>query len=177
VRKRRLDQLELRSQALEKLLVTLRSSSDSEAKILVELIKRDAPLEELLEFLDEHPGEVANETRAALSASPPPEGVGIRRMLAISELVDQPTVSVPAAPWTKVTKDDGLVSHLMSAYLNWYHFYYHIFDEHLFLEAMVAGNLDSVYCSPLLVNAVLGMGCVSDIVYFVIGLVLLITGA
>lgn len=82
-------------------------------------------------------------------------------MLTINELVDKPAFSVPAAPWTKITHNDWVVSHLVSAYLNWYHFYYHNFDEVLFLEAMVSGDLESSYCSPLLVNAVLAMGCVS----------------
>ncbi|OAG41676.1 hypothetical protein AYO21_04140 [Fonsecaea monophora] len=159
-RKRRIDELELRSHALDRILISLRNSSAPESRQLLELIKRDAPLEEILEFLDAHPGPVANETRRALSATPPPEGGGgIRRMLAISELVDDPTYKVPAAPWTTVTKDDQLVSHLVSSYLNWYHFYYHNFDEKLFLDAMVAKNLQSPYCSPFLVNAVLGMGC------------------
>ncbi|KIW32178.1 hypothetical protein, variant [Cladophialophora immunda] len=159
-RKRRLDELELRSHALDRILISLRKSPAPESRQLLELIKRDAPLEEILEFLDAHPGPVANETRRALSATPPPEGGGgIRRMLAISELTDDPTFRVPAAPWTTVTKDDLLVSHLVSAYLNWYHFYYHNFDEKLFLEAMAAGDLQSPYCSPFLVNAVLGMGC------------------
>ncbi|EXJ68033.1 uncharacterized protein A1O5_08648 [Cladophialophora psammophila CBS 110553] len=158
-RKRRLNELELRSHALDRILISLKHSSSPEARQLLELIKQDAPLEEIILFLDTHPGPAANETRAALSASPPPEGDGIRRMLAISELTDNPTFRVPAAPWTTVTKDDLLVSHLVSAYINWYHFYYHNFDEKLFLAAMAKGNLDSSYCSPFLVNAVLGMGC------------------
>ncbi|OAP60583.1 hypothetical protein AYL99_05585 [Fonsecaea erecta] len=159
-RKRRLEELELRSNALDRILISLRNSSSPEARQLLDLIKRDGPLEEILEFLDAHPGPVANETRAALSATPPPEGGGgIRRMLAISELTDEPTFRVPAVPWTTVTKDDLFVSHLVSAYLNWYHFYYHNFDEKLFLEAMVAGDLQSPYCSPFLANAVLGMAC------------------
>jgi hypothetical protein len=49
----------------------------------------------------------------------------------------------------------------VSAYLSWYHWFYHNFDEQLFLDAMSAGDLGSKYCSPFLVNAVLGMGCVS----------------
>ena len=161
VRKRKLDDLELRSRTLDKLLVTLKASTNSDARQLLELIRRDAPLEELVQFLDEHPGEVAEETREAIRNSPPPDTGGIRRMLAISELIDQPTVQVPAAPWTKVTNDNAFVSHLVSVYLNWYHFYFHNFDEGLFIEAMKAGKLGSVYCSPFLVNAVLGMGCVS----------------
>jgi hypothetical protein len=162
VRKRRLDELEFRSNALDRLLLKLRNSSHAEARELIDLIKRDAPLEDILEFIEKNPGELADETRRALSASPPPpEGAGIRRMLAISELIDMPTFQVEAAPWTTVTSDNAFVSNALSAYYNWYHFHYLNFDWDLFLEAFKAKDLYSPYCSPLLVNAVLGMGCVS----------------
>ncbi|ETI22501.1 hypothetical protein G647_06576 [Cladophialophora carrionii CBS 160.54] len=157
-RKRRLDELELRSQALDKLLSSLKSSSSSEAAQLLELIKGDASLEEIVRFLDRHPGKLADEARATLSPSPP-LGSQQRRMLTLTELTDNPTYKVTAAPWTTVTEDDFFVSHLLSAYLSWYHWYYHNFDERLFLGAMAAGDLGSIYCSPFLVNAVLGMGC------------------
>jgi hypothetical protein len=62
--------------------------------------------------------------------------------------------------WTQVTKDSHAVSHLMSAYMNWCHRFYYFFDEDLFLDAMGKGEIDSPYCSPLLVNACLGIGCV-----------------
>ncbi|EXJ77649.1 hypothetical protein A1O3_09877 [Capronia epimyces CBS 606.96] len=164
VRKRRLEELEARSQALDKLLVTLKHSSRSESRQLLDLIRRDAPLEEILQFLDDHPGQASNEAREALSASPPPEeGAGIRRMLAISELTDIPPYTAPAAPWTKITEDDSFVSHLISCYFTWFHFYYHNFDENLFLEAMKAGDLGSPFCSPFLVNVVLAIGCLFSV--------------
>lgn len=162
MRKRRLDELEFRSNALDRLLLKLRNSSYAEARELIDLIKRDAPLEDILEFIKNNPGEIADETRRALSASPPPpEGAGIRRMLAISELIDMPPFQVEADPWTAVTSDNALVSHLLSAYYGWYHFHYLNFDWELFIAALKAKDLNSPYCSPLLVNAVLGMGCVS----------------
>lgn len=151
----------MRSQALDRLLISLKHSPGSEARELIELIRRDAPLEEILEFLDAHPGRVADETRAILSPSPLLEEPEARRVMTVDELTDEPIYKVPASPWTTVTKDDLFVSHLVSAYLSWYHWYYHHFDERLFLDAITAGQVDSTYCSPLLVNAVLGMGCVS----------------
>jgi len=164
VRKRRLDELEFRSNALDKLLLKLRNSSHAEARELIDLLKRDAPLEEILEFIERNPGELADETKRALSASPPPpEGVGIRRMLAISELIDMPTFQVEAEPWTTVTSDNAFVSNVLSAYYNWFHWHYVNFDWELFLEAFKAKDLNSPYCSPFLVNAVLGMGCVSSL--------------
>jgi branched-subunit amino acid aminotransferase/4-amino-4-deoxychorismate lyase len=126
------------------------------------LIKEDASLEEVLEFLDSHPGGVSDEARATFSPSPAPKSSQPRRMLTLTELTDSPPFRVSAAPWTTVTTDDFFVSHLVSAYLSWYHWYYHNFDETLFLDAMASGKLDSAYCSPFLVNAILGMGCVSS---------------
>ena len=158
-RKRRVDELELRSQVLEKLLHSLKNSSSSNSSQLLDLIRQDASLGEILEFLDSHPGTDLNEARATLS--PGPQNDHPRRMLTLTELTDSPTVKVPAAPWTSVTKDDFFVSHLVSAYFSWYHWYYHNFDDKLFVDAMAAGNLDSLWCSPFLVNAILGMGCVS----------------
>ena len=125
------------------------------------MIKGDASLDRILAFLDSHPGRFSDEARATLSPSPPPVDGQQRRMLTLTELTDNPTFKVSAAPWTTVTEDDFFVSHLVSAYLSWYHWYYHNFDERLFLDAMSRGSLESTYCSPFLVNAVLGMGCVS----------------
>jgi hypothetical protein len=158
-RKRRLDELEMRSQALDKLLTSIRNSSSSDSRQLLQLIKGNASLDEILEFLDSHPGKLADEARATLS--PQPENHQPRRMLTLTELTDDPTIKVSASPWTTVTDDDAFVSHLLSAYLSWYHWYYYNFDERLFLDALTTGNRDSPYCSPFLVNAVLGMGCVS----------------
>lgn len=161
MRKRRLDELEFRSNALDRLLLKLRNSTQIEARELIDLIKRDAPLEDIVDFIEKNPGELADETRRAMSTSPPPpEGAGIRRMLAISELIDMPPLQVEAAPWTAVTSDNAFVSHVLSAYYGWYHFHYVNFDWELFIAAFKAKDLDSPYCSPLLVNAVLGMGCV-----------------
>ncbi|KIV89089.1 hypothetical protein PV10_08695 [Exophiala mesophila] len=160
-RKRRLEDLEYQSNALGRLLSKIRTSTKTEAHELVDLIREDASLEDILAFINAHPGELADEVRRSLSASPapPPAGTSFRKVLAINDLIDNPTVQVPAAPWTTVTSDDGFVSNLMSAYLNWYHYYYHNFDWHLFINACQAKDVDSLYCSPFLVNAVLAMGC------------------
>jgi hypothetical protein len=162
-RKRRLDELEVRSQALDRLLGLLKNSSSPESEELLALIRDGGTINEILGFLDAHPGKLADEARSSLTPTPPepprPDPQP-RRMLTLTELTDDPPFKVPATPWTTVTDDDLFVSHLVSTYMSWYHWYYHNFDERLFLDAMQAGDLGSVYCSPFLVNAVLGMGCV-----------------
>jgi len=80
---RTLDQLKRRSEILDKLLAILRSPSKSEVQQLMDLIEGGASLEEIDIFLDDSSGEVANETQAAKEG----EGVVMRRMISISELL------------------------------------------------------------------------------------------
>jgi hypothetical protein len=68
---------------------------------------------------------------------------------------------VPAKPWTKVTDDDDLVSHLISLYMTWDYPFFAFFDRETFLQHMAKGNLNSDFCSPFLVNALLANACVS----------------
>ncbi|KAF3192267.1 hypothetical protein TWF225_000524 [Orbilia oligospora] len=72
-------------------------------------------------------------------------------------LDDRPILDVTAHPWTTVTDDDELVSHLMSLYMTWDHPVWHLFDWDIFIDAMKTG--DTTYCSPLLVNATLAEAC------------------
>ncbi|KAK6330411.1 hypothetical protein TWF696_003508 [Orbilia brochopaga] len=72
---------------------------------------------------------------------------------------DRPLLNLSASPWTTVTDDDELVSHLMSLYMIWDHPAWHLFDFDIFLDA--TKHEDRTYCSPLLVNATLAEACVS----------------
>jgi hypothetical protein len=71
-----------------------------------------------------------------------------------------PLYKVPAKPWTRLTDDDDLVSHLISLYLEWVNPFFRVLEEDLFIEAMQAGDFNSEYCSPFLVNAMLACACV-----------------
>jgi hypothetical protein len=59
--------------------------------------------------------------------------------------------------WTSVTEDSGLVQHLINVYLSWGHPLYTLFSEELFMHGMEDRKVK--YCTPLLVNAVLALGC------------------
>ena len=72
---------------------------------------------------------------------------------------EEPPIMVPASPWTQVTRDDDLVSHLVSVWNSWDGNWYDYIDLDLFLKDMRAGDLDCDYCSPMLVNALLAMSC------------------
>lgn len=68
---------------------------------------------------------------------------------------------VPAKPWTSVTDDDDLVSHLVSLYLIWDYPFFAFFDNRTFIKHMAMGLVESDFCSPFLVNALLANACVS----------------
>lgn len=83
----------------------------------------------------------------------------------IHYLCDEATIKVPANPWTTVTSDAGLVSHLVSLYFTWDYPVHAFLDEGVFLRHMVAGDASSRFCSPFLVNALLSNACVSILLF------------
>ena len=71
--------------------------------------------------------------------------------------------SNPLTSWTEVTDDADLVSHLMDMYLNYHYPYFTTLSRRLFWRDFTRGRLASrrghTYCSSLLVNAMLALGC------------------
>ncbi|RMZ02651.1 hypothetical protein D0862_05959, partial [Hortaea werneckii] len=78
-----------------------------------------------------------------------------------NESLDTPLVMLPAAPWTRTTEDDLLVSRLVTIFLNYQNAYWRYLEADLFLQAMKLAQPPSDLCSPLLVNAVLAMASLS----------------
>lgn len=68
-----------------------------------------------------------------------------------------PDIPQMRGPWTTVTSDMGLVNHLLSLYFCWEHPIFAPFSKEHFLADLWAFRLR--YCSPILVNAILAMGC------------------
>lgn len=60
--------------------------------------------------------------------------------------------------WTRVTDDDLLISHLMTMYFTWHYPFYTILAKDMFYRDFVRG-LSTTYCSALLVNSILALGC------------------
>ncbi|KAJ5273065.1 hypothetical protein N7478_008190 [Penicillium angulare] len=75
----------------------------------------------------------------------------------LDRLCDVPLLEVPARPWTEVTGDDDLVSHLISLYFTWDYPCAQFFDQGIFLDHMRQGVLNSEFCSPILVNSILSV--------------------
>lgn len=78
----------------------------------------------------------------------------------LESLCDIPLFRVPAKPWTEVTDDNDLVSHLVSLYFTWDHPCAQFVDQGIFLDHMKRGDLSSGFCSPLLVNSLLSLASV-----------------
>lgn len=82
--------------------------------------------------------------------------------------LDFPTTSA-VATWTTVTDDPALVDHLVNMYFAWHYPYFTTLSKHLFYTQFVRGApatataaaaaAGPVYCTPLLVNAMLALGC------------------
>lgn len=60
--------------------------------------------------------------------------------------------------WTRVTDDEQLIGHLMTMYFTWHYAYFTTLSKELFYRDYVRGR-SSQYCSSLLVNAILALGC------------------
>ncbi|PHH84764.1 hypothetical protein CDD83_1432 [Cordyceps sp. RAO-2017] len=70
----------------------------------------------------------------------------------------------PTTSWTQVTDDAGLVTHLIDMYFNYHYAYFTTLSKKLFLRDFAKGASGIVrgttaHCSPLLVNAMLALGC------------------
>ncbi|KAL2829965.1 fungal-specific transcription factor domain-containing protein [Aspergillus cavernicola] len=60
--------------------------------------------------------------------------------------------------WTRVTNDEQLISHLMTMYFTWHYPFFTTLSKDLFYRDYVRG-VTSQYCSSLLVNTMLALGC------------------
>ncbi|KAF1348000.1 fungal-specific transcription factor domain-containing protein [Delphinella strobiligena] len=71
----------------------------------------------------------------------------------------------PVTSWTNVTSDTDLVIHLINMYFTWHYTYFTCLSKSLFYRDFSLGKPPSdtrrktEYCTPLLVNAILALGC------------------
>jgi hypothetical protein len=70
----------------------------------------------------------------------------------------------PTTSWTEVTKDTQLIVHLLNLYFNWHYPYFATLSKSLFYRDFLRGKprgqpRTTVYCSSLLVNVILALGC------------------
>ncbi|KOC12421.1 putative C6 transcription factor [Aspergillus flavus AF70] len=169
--KRKLDRLEQAEDTLLHLIGALRGSENTRIAQLLNLIRSNASFDEIAVFLEQQFSRAEierspelREFRSQLSRPSDEddddgnEGTAPRiprRMLEVRRLADIPVYKVPAKPWTTVTDDDDLVSHLVSLWLTWTYPWFDWLDKDAFIRDMQAGNLNCRFCSPFLVNAIL----------------------
>ena len=79
----------------------------------------------------------------------------------IAELVEPLINTVKPTEWTTVSSDDGLLRKLLALYFVHEYQWFPSFQKDYFLQDMAAGRRSC--CSPLLVNIVLAIGCVSGL--------------
>lgn len=71
----------------------------------------------------------------------------------------------PITSWTEVTDDPELVVHLLNMYFTWHYTYFTTLSKTLFYRDFLLGQppettrRKTYYCSALLVNAILALGC------------------
>jgi hypothetical protein len=70
----------------------------------------------------------------------------------------------PITSWSEVTKDPQLVIHLINMYFNWHYPYFTTLSKSMFYRDFLKGRplvqpRATSYCSSLLVNAMLALGC------------------
>ncbi|USW57300.1 hypothetical protein Slin15195_G106190 [Septoria linicola] len=71
----------------------------------------------------------------------------------------------PLLSWTDVTGDPELVLHLVNMYFTWHYTFFTTMSKQLFLRDFMLGRpppharRKTHYCTPLLVNAILALGC------------------
>ncbi|GAP85971.1 putative nitrogen assimilation transcription factor nit-4 [Rosellinia necatrix] len=70
----------------------------------------------------------------------------------------------PITSWSNVTNDPDVVIHLLNMYFNWHYPYFTTLSRNLFYRDFLKGRRHvashkTAYCSSLLVNAMLALGC------------------
>lgn len=152
-RKRLVKDLSTRADGLETLFLLVRSSDDDSLQDLLQLVRAQRPVEELVEAaeLALRRKDLRRKSRQRLRLA----------VLSITSLTDQPIIRVPASPWTSAVVDDHAISHLVSIYFTWHGCAYPAMDQDVFVHAMNSKDLSSQFCSPLLVNAICWCACVS----------------
>ncbi|KAL4875847.1 hypothetical protein BJY04DRAFT_210970 [Aspergillus karnatakaensis] len=156
--KRKLEELESTQKTLLRLVNSLQDSSHDEATTLFNLIRSKAGLEEIESYMDQQTAlSQADNDTAESSESSFPTGAS-RRALDIKRLVDIPIYQIPAKPWTSVTDDNELVSHLASLFFAWFDPFYNFIEKEAFMRDVSKGDTQSQFCSPFLVNCILAIG-------------------
>lgn len=171
--KRTADELTYHRDLLNDLFRLVREADEAKALQLLERIRGNAPPSEIRGYINDtlaglraahrrtSPETVAkiDDMRSLINVEDPAPAFR-SKVMDIHYLCDEAPIKVPARPWTSVTDDADLVSHLVSLYFTWDYPFHAFLDREVFLRHMASGDLSSQFCSPFLVNAMLSNACV-----------------
>lgn len=172
--KRTADELAYHRDLLDDLFKVMRSRDPSHAHRLIELVRHDASSDQIRAYIDDtlstmKPSEFSGdqetvrkleEFRRLIQTEGAASPSFRRKVMDVHYLCNDAPIKVPAKPWTTVTQDDDLVSHLVSLYFTWDWPFFAFLDFKVFVKHMAAGDMRSEFCNPLLVNALLANACV-----------------
>lgn len=83
--------------------------------------------------------------------------------MAVANADEYAQLEDPIVSWTTVTKDPELITHLINMYFVWHYTFFTTLPKNLFYRDFLLGNPPGEngrkYCTPLLVNAILALGC------------------
>ncbi|KAL4882556.1 hypothetical protein BJY04DRAFT_206827 [Aspergillus karnatakaensis] len=155
---------------LDDLFRLVRSTDETGVRPVLDMVRNGAAHDDVRNYLDRAFGRVPSSNSATSSSFFLPRllskyevesGVPAFRskVMDVHYLCDSAPVKVPAKPWTTVTDDDALVSHLVSLYFTWDYPFYAFVDREILIKHWQMGNLQSDFCSPLLVNSLLANAC------------------
>lgn len=174
--KRTADELSYHRDLLNDIFKLVREADESKALSLLEIIRHNASPDEIRTFINKTLPtlDTTSSATAAQAASKLEDMRNLinvegttpafrRKVMDIHYLCDEAPIIVPAQPWTNVTRDSDLVSHLVSLYFTWDYPFNSFLDEEVFLRHMGNADLGSQFCSPFLVNALLSNACVGDL--------------
>ncbi|KAE8365885.1 hypothetical protein BDV27DRAFT_144045 [Aspergillus caelatus] len=163
--RRTLGELEYYRGLLYSLLESLRSSDEDKVNHILETIRGSALLSNIANVVDA-PADLSD----ASSDNAKPLGnaddaiaqqerlaADAHSRITLEKLCDIPIFQVSVKPWTAVTDDDHLISHLISLYFTWDHPLSQIIDQRMFLRHMREGNKNTEFCTPFLVNSILAV--------------------
>ena len=159
--KRKIESLEHDRDLLVRLVETIRNESDQDSLDVLNLIRSNAPLDEIRLCLTGNRGASYTPTRRDSDGRVKVPKRSPSIYMDVKRITDIPLFEVPAKPWTSVTDDDAFVSHLISLYFTWQQPIFRWIDQDLFLADMRSGKKNARFCSPLLVNIILTVACVS----------------
>lgn len=169
--KRDIEALKGQNVAFGIIVAPIRSSTHAEVAEIVQQIRADEDLDSIAEslkknvMLPEHldtksaEGELSNLIgHPSMDASGVMKHYGHTSSLGLVSDGERSPVHIQISEvWTRVTRDNSFVEHLLGIWFCWAHPFYLLFSKELFLDDMEKGR--NKYCSPLLVNALLAFAC------------------